>query len=148
MATTKKVGVKKEEPKYATVEQFNTLQGLLEKLVKGMSEEKDAVPAKPLSEAEQKEVTKAGPIQPPINPEWIEKAEEILGKYLDHCEVAYPRKGGVLFTLVIKKELSNANKDYLERYGTDRRTREIGNEGVEGVEIWCKLVKQNLIKPR
>ena len=30
----------------------------------------------------------------------------------------------------------------------DRRSKEIGNEGIEGVEQWCKLVAQNLKRPK
>lgn len=98
---------------------------------------------------EQKEITKAGPKKfHQINPEWEEKAREVLGDYLDHCEVDYPKAGGTVFTVVVNTEKSNAPEEYLKAHKEDRRSREIGNEGLEGVEQWCKLVKANLLRPR
>ena len=55
-----------------------------------------------------------------------------------------PKGGGTLFTVVIKPEFSNAAPEYLERYKADRRTKEIGSEGLSGVETWCKLIRANL----
>lgn len=108
--------------------------------MKGLVQAKTAIP----ETKEEKEVKEAVSDAAPVNPAWIAKAKEIVGEALDHCEVLYPKHGGVLFTLVIKKEHSNASVDYLERYKVDRRTKEIGNEGIEGVEQWCKLVAGNL----
>lgn len=104
-------------------------------------------PPKPKSPEEIKveaEIVKAAPAKESVNSAWVEKATEILGEKLDHCEVIYPKNGGTIFTLVIKLEHSNAAKDYLAFYKVDRRSKEIGNEGIEGVENWCKLVAQNL----
>ena len=106
------------------------------------------IPAAKEETLAEKMITKAGPNSAPINPEWEEHANEILGEALDHCEVAYLKSGGLLFTVVIKTELSNASKDYLERHGTDRRSKEIGSDGIAGVDNWCKLVKANLGRPR
>ena len=113
-------------------------------LVKEMAKTKQDTPETPT----EKEVKLATFDNNPVNPEWERMAREIIGEPLDHCEVAYPKRGGVLFTIVIKTEMSNAPKDYLERMKVDRRTREIGNEGQEGVEAWCKLVASNLKNAR
>src|SRR3990167_6831149 len=93
-----------------------------------------------------KEVEEAKAYQALINPTWEAHAKEVLGEKLDHCEVSYPKAGGLRFTIVIKNEFSNADKDYLERYKSDRRTREVGVSGFEGGKKWCLLVKQNLNK--
>ena len=113
-------------------------------VVKDMVKTKVDVPETPT----EKEVKLATFDNNPINPEWERMAREIIGEPLDHCEVAYPKRGGVLFTIVIKTEFSNAPKDYLERMKVDRRTKEIGNEGQEGVEAYCKLVASNLKNAR
>lgn len=106
-----------------------------------------AVAAQPETPLE-KEVRKAAPNKVETNPEWEEVARDILGDSLDHTEYQYLKTGGVLFTVVIEKGASNAPTDYLERMGQDRRSKEIGQEGTSGVEGWCKLIKQNLAKPR
>lgn len=93
----------------------------------------------------EKEIRKAAPDDiNPVNPAWTEKAEEVLGEALERCEVFYPKRGGTIFTLVIKPAFSNASVEYMERTKSDRRSKEIGNEGIEGVEQWCKLVAANL----
>lgn len=96
----------------------------------------------------EKEVRKAGPDVQAVSPEWEEKAREIIGDAVDHCEIQYLRRGGTIFTVVIKPEFSNAPREYLDTMKADRRSKEIGNEGIEGVEQWCKLIKQNLSRPK
>lgn len=98
----------------------------------------------PAAAAAERKVTAAGPNKWETNPAWQETAEEYLGEYLDHTEVAYDKSGGIKFTIVIKTEKSNADKDYLRLTGSDRRTKEVGSEGLEGVIEWCKLVRANL----
>lgn len=157
----KTAGAKPEpKEKYVTTERFEALEGgvsrILDMLEKGAGAAPAADPAAPVSPATataqpnetpiDKQVRKAGANEIPMNPEWEEMAHEIIGEPLDHCEIAYVKNGGVLFTIVIKEEFSNAGKDYLERYKQDRRTKEVGSEGIEGVENWCKLVKSNLSK--
>lgn len=92
----------------------------------------------------EREVRNAAPDRPQTNPEWEEKAREILGVALDHTEFRYLKTGGVLFTVIIDRDHTNAPANYLEAMGEDRRTKEIGQEGTQGVEAWCKLIKQNL----
>lgn len=132
-----------------TRREFEALQTGVQELVNMIKEDRakpsntpvPLVPETPL----EKEVRKAGP--DPITatpPDWDEKAREILGEALDHCEMTYGASGGVRFSLIIKPEHSNAPKDYLKYYGQDRRTKDVGSEGIQGVENWCKLVKQNL----
>jgi hypothetical protein len=135
--------------KYATLAQFDELsKGVSELigLVGGLAEKIKQPATAPTAEQTKREleIDKATANVETVNPAWVEKANELIGESLDHCEVFYPKHGGTIFTLVIKKEFSNANPDYLERYKTDRRSKEIGNEGIEGVENWCKLVRDNL----
>jgi hypothetical protein len=137
---------KQAPAQYATKEEFNELVGLLSK----MNDKMDAVSAKAATPAETKEaesVRKAKPDSAPVPESWDEAAREIIGEALDHVEMLQPRGGGTLFTVIIKPEFSNAGKEYLERHKADRRTKEIGSEGIGGVEAWCKLVKQNLKRP-
>ncbi len=144
---------------FVTQEQFSGLEkgvskmtDLLEKL---LTEKKDlesvgpgpAGAAKVESPAE-KAISKAGPNQIPMNPEWEELAGSIIGEAMERCEIAYLKNGGVIFTVIIKKSHSNAPKDYLEMYKTDRRSKEIGSEGLEGVEAWCKQIKSNLARSK
>lgn len=95
-----------------------------------------------------KEIEKASPNKYTVNPEWEEMAREIIGEAVDHTEIAYGKGGGLLFTVVIKTEMSNAPLDYLAMYKSDRRTREVGTEGEAGVRTWCELIKQNLKRER
>lgn len=149
---SKEKSKEKAKPKaeYASAEEVKELSGAVSSLIDIVKElgEKMKAPTVPQTPEEIKyegEVTKASVNrQENVPREWTEKAREILGDALDHCEVFYPKGGGTLFTMVIKKEFSNANQDYIERYKEDRRTKEIGNEGIEGVEQWCKLVSANL----
>ena len=138
---------KEEKNESVGRKEFDELKDSIAELahvVKDVIKTKVDVPETPT----EKEVKLATFDNNPVNPEWERMAREIIGEPLDHCEVAYPKRGGVLFTIVIKTEMSNAPKDYLERMKVDRRTREIGNEGQEGVEAWCKLVSSNLKNAR
>jgi hypothetical protein len=148
---TLKKEVKRSPPKveYASADEVKELSSAVSGLVDIVTKlaQDIATPPKPQTVEEIKheaEVTKASPAKETVNSAWVEKATEIVGESLDHCEVFYPKNGGTIFTLVIKESHSNAAKDYLERYKTDRRSKEIGNEGIEGVEAWCKLVRDNL----
>lgn len=139
--------VVKPKPAYVTADEFKamneTVIGTLKALSDSILELKNKT-ATPAEAKETKEVTKAGPNQYPMNPEWDEKAREIIGEAVDHCEVFMPKGGGTIFTIIIKPEFSNAPQSYMEMYKIDRRTREIGAEGIAGVETLAKLVKQNL----
>ena len=144
-ATPKKEAkkTKPETPEFVTVAQFNQLTDVIGKLVDKVDEiSKKEIHGEPTKE--QTEVAKAKYNEAPMNPAWEEKAREIIGEPMDRCEVFYPKAGGQIFTVVIKSEFSNAPKEYMERMKEDRRSREIGNEGIAGVETWCKLIKANL----
>lgn len=149
----------KKTPEYVTVEKFSELEEAIKdltvivkdsltasaKATADVKEVKASVPETPLD----KEIKKAGPKEPePVNSEWKDIAQEIIGEALDHVEVNHLRNGGLLFTVVIKKEFSNAPDNYLSEHKEDRRTKEIGAEGIGGVENWCKLIKQNLARPK
>lgn len=152
---TKKIGAKKavvkKESDFVSKKEFNELSemisglvNLVTPIVKANAEVKANTPETPL----EKEVTKAGPASEPVNPEWNDVAREIIGDALERCEVKHLRSGGLLFTVVIKQEFSNAPDNYLKEHKEDRRTKEIAAEGIGGVENWCKLVKQNLARPK
>lgn len=153
---TKKPAAKKPEQEFVTKAEFNELQdsigslvGLVKESLAASNEAKTAAVAAKVETPLEKEVTKARPDYiEPVNPEWQEKAEEILGDSLDHIEAKHLRTGGLIFTVVIKTEKSNASDSYLAEFKTDRRSKEIGAEGIGGVENWCKLIKQNLARPR
>ena len=145
MAAPKKEAV--QNPQFVTEERFASLENSVSDLVDLIRSQAQAPQAPPPS-PEEKEITKAGPNKYTVNPEWEEIAKEIVGPALDHTELDYLKGGGLRFTLVIKNEKSNAPLDYLERYKTDRRSREIGAEGESGVKKWCELVRNNLKKER
>lgn len=105
-------------------------------------------PADPETEVQKKEVEKASPNKYTVNPEWEDLAREIIGEAVDHTEIQYIKGGGLLFTVVIKEDFSNAPTDYIERYKTDRRSKEVGAEGEAGVRIWCEQIRNNLKRPR
>ena len=137
---------KKEEfiTKEEFSKKFDSLEGSVLKLVEMMSQSKvEQVKEETITT---KEISDAKANQTPVNPIWEEKAKEILGNLLDHCEIFYAKEGGTYFTVIIKKEYSNAPKDYLDRMKDDRRTKEVSREGLEGVSKWCTLIKQNLKK--
>lgn len=137
-----------KEGKFVTKEAFdtkiNTLQDTMLQMMDMMKTKTDSPLEKQVSE--EKEVAKAIPNNVHIPEDWEEKAKEILGEKLERCELFYPKSGGTQFTVVIKQEYSNAPKEYTERMKVDRRTKEIGQEGIGGVEAWCKLVRSNLNK--
>lgn len=144
-----------DEEKFVTKEDFNkkfeSLEGSVMKLVEMLdkkAQESTVSPTETKETINQREINDAKANQTPVSPVWEEKALEILGEYLDHCEVFYPKEGGTHFTVVIKREMSNAPKDYLERMKQDRRTREVSRDGLEGVIKWCNLVKQNLTQKK
>lgn len=145
-----KKGVKKEESKFVTVEQFSSLEKTIGSLADIVSElaKKPATIATPEAIKQEIEVKKAGPNNEPVNKFFKEKAEEILGDALERVEQQSLKSGGNMFHVLIKKEKSNATPEYWAMMKEDRRSRDIGNEGVAGVEAWCKLIRQNLQKPR
>jgi hypothetical protein len=112
----------------------------LTKLVTQLAEKQTT----PVSTSVDKEVKEATSDDTPLNPNWKKKAQEILGDYLEDVQVYYPKTGGTHFTLIIKKEKSNATPSYWSMFKQDRRTKEIGNTGIDGVQKWCELVKRNL----
>jgi hypothetical protein len=146
-ATLEKEKPVKVKPVYVTAEEFKSMNETVISTLKALSDsivELKTKTATPTEVKEVKDVAKAGPDQQPMNPSWDEKAREIIGEAVDHCYVVMPKGGGTIFTIVIKPEFSNAPQSYMEMYKIDRRTREIGAEGIAGVETLAKLVKQNL----
>lgn len=140
----KKVAPEKSEQTYVTQDDFNkfsegvmkALENIVNNPVTSVVNTQEQIKQDALvSEATSDEYMS-------VPPEWNREAKNILGDALDHCELEI--KEGARFTVVIKKEFSNAPEDYLDRYKVDRRTREIGNTGIAGVKEWCTLISQNL----
>lgn len=134
-----------------TDERFTRIEGTLENiasLLLQQTEAKSNPPVAPVAETKlDKEITKAGPDKYlPIPPGWEEKAKEIIGEPLEKCSMSYLENGGVIIEVYIKKEFSNAPKDYLEFYKVDKRSKSIGNEGLGGAEQFFKLIAQNLAR--
>lgn len=153
---TKKAAASKVKKEVSRAE-FEALEGgvnrildLLEAQAKAPAAiEKSADTAKEpadIASVSQAASAKAKPNHVTVNPEWDEIAREILGAALDHTEVEHERSGGIKFTLVLKLSHSNADTQYLEIVKTDRRTKEVSQEGVAGVEEWCRTVKANLAR--
>ena len=94
-------------------------------------------------EAEKKSAEANDAYKEPVHPEWLADAKLKIGEALDHCEVDYPKNGNPRYTVVIKKEFSNASSSHLEYYKIDRRTVPVIN-GLEDVKKWNSLVAQNL----
>ena len=131
-----------------TDERFTRIEGTLENIASLLLQQTEAKSNPPVAETQlDKEVKKAGPDEyMPINPAWEEKAREIIGEPLERCSMYYPKNGGVVLEVYIKKEFSNAGKDYLEFYKVDKRSKDIGNEGMGGAEQFFKLIAQNLAR--
>ena len=119
------------------------IKGSLGTIVELLERQLDKKVDAPVTE-EEKKVIAAAPDKFTTNPDWDQTAKDILGEYLDHTEVMHEKSGGIKFTVVIKKERSNAGEDYLNMVGTDRRTKEVGSQGLEGVIEWCRLIRSNL----
>lgn len=132
--------------KEAFDQKFTSLENSLASIVDILS--KPNVPAEVAKQAvETQKVDEASHDTGDTNPRYDAKAKEILGEKVERTFVKYPKGGGTLFTVVIKKEFSNAPKDYLERMKEDQRTVNIEREefrGEDGVEAWAKLIKANL----
>lgn len=147
MATKKKTPAAKEAPvsRAEFTELSNNVNALVNILTKEAEAKKEVAANTPETPLE-REVTKAGPAYVEnVNPEWRDVAENIIGKErIKRLEVKSLRSGGTIFTVVINEKFSNAQDDYLRMYGEDKRSREIGSEGIGGVENWCKLINQNL----
>jgi hypothetical protein len=82
-----------------------------------------------------------------VHPVHDKNAREILGDAMERTYMTFPKGGGTLFTVVIKKEFSNAPKDYLARMHEDHRTCNLEVDrfkGEDGAKRWCLLIKQNL----
>jgi hypothetical protein len=136
---TKPIEAQKE--KYVSVDKFNKLTSVLETLVSTVTELKNRPVPTVAETKEELEIKKVAPDKRYVNPVFEETAREILGEMMDYC---YQAHDGNTFAVVIKEEFSNAPKDYLGMYKLDIRSKPLGNEGVSGVESFCKLVRSNL----
>jgi hypothetical protein len=80
----------------------------------------------------------------PIPPSWLKAVHTILGTDFE-CELKQPDKGGTIFTIIVPKDKSNASQLHWQNFKQDRRSKELGNTGLEGVTLWCKKVRANLL---
>lgn len=87
----------------------------------------------------------AGPQMESMVPQlWRSLADEILGKDF-RLELYLPENGGQIVKVFVPREKSNAGKDHWDRYGVDRRSKELGNTGVSGVKTWLLKIRKNLV---
>lgn len=154
--TAKQISDEKAKAKASEVfvskEEFN---GLKDEMKSSFSELINLIKQKPeektKTEAKDKQINEAGSDMADVNPRYDAKAREVLGEKLDRTYVKYPKGGGTLFTIVVKKEFSNSPESYLNVMKEDHRTVNIEREefrGEDGVEKWAKLVLANLNKAK
>lgn len=148
---SKAAAAKKAAPeKFVTEERFASLENSVNKLVDIVLAQAEAAKNTPavapvvVETPLEKEIRKAGPNHQPINPEWDEMCREIIGEPFERAAVRHLKGGGMMIDIFIKPEHSNAPADYLQMYKVDMRSKEVGAEGITGVEAFAKLVKQNL----
>lgn len=134
----------------ATVEELEKkvegMEGSLLKIVEMMTKANQTPKEKEVAkvvEAKNKTAEPNNEYLEPVHPEWLSDAKLKIGEALDHCEVDYPKNGNPRYTVVIKKEFSNASSSHLEYYKIDRRTVAVTN-GLESVKTFNSLVAQNL----
>lgn len=80
----------------------------------------------------------------PVPPTWRELVVKILGPDFE-CEFEQPPQGGQKFSIIVPKEKSNADQQHWLNFARDKRTKELSNTGITGVETWCKKVRANLL---
>lgn len=139
------------DPRYATKEDLNKINGSLEKLTEILTKPPKSVsdPAMAIQKPPAKDVKlEKDPEKPesvPVPPKWRAMVDEVLGTDFG-INLVYPDQGsGFLFKIIVPLEKSNAAKDYLELYKVDIRTKAISyQDGIEGVRKFCELVKINL----
>ena len=139
-----------EENEVVSREEFNSLK---QEMNKSFGQIIDLIKAPPKTVEETKKVDAKKAIDKtaepndaylePVHPDWIADAKAKIGDAVDHCEVDYPKNGFPRYTIVIKKENSNASSSHLQYYKVDRRTVAVAN-GFETVKQFNLLVAQNL----
>jgi len=137
--------IKKEEPKYATKEDLNSVLDAitaLKDMVVTKTPEQKAVEI-----VQKEELVSAKTDETPCPPSWRKLVDEVLGPEFG-LNVVYPEKGtGFLFKIIVPKEKSNASQSHWDYYKSDIRTRSIGfGEGIEGIRKYCEIVAKNLTK--
>jgi hypothetical protein len=145
MANPKKTPV--VQPEYASAASVTELASAVNSILDKLEAMSNA-PATPSPIQDVVVPIVGGPNKTTTNPEWESTAREILGEALDHTEVEHEKSGGIKFTVVIDRRFSNANPAYLELNKTDRRTKEVSREGMQGVEEWCRQILGNLSRTK
>lgn len=75
---------------------------------------------------------------------WRAMADAMLGKDFV-IELELPEKGGQKLNVYVPRNKSNAPEEYWEKFKQDKRTRELGNTGIEGVRNWLLRIRKNLL---
>ena len=143
---------KKEVKKdFVSKKEFDTLK---EDMNKSFSQIVELIKQKPEEKAKQvvqdKKVDEASSNVSENNPRYDAKARQILGDKVERTFIEYPKGGGIMFTVSIKEEASNAGDDHWKFYKHDYRSVNLEREefrGEEGVDKWCKLILANLTRP-
>jgi hypothetical protein len=131
-----------EDPLEARFQKFqgevNRAFGLIVEQLGKLNENRTPAPAPKVEDD-------AGPDQDtPVPPAWRKAVIEILGIDFE-CELKQPDRGGTIFTIIVPKNKSNASQLHWQNFKQDRRSRELGNTGLDGVKTWCLKVRANLL---
>jgi hypothetical protein len=145
VATPEVVKPKKGPKAGVKAEEFAEFKQEILGLMKEMVANKQTVPTAPATSGVGNDDGSSDKNRVGVPPAWKEMVDQILGPEFD-CEYTLPPDGGQLFTIIVPKEKSNATKEYIEMFKTDRRTKELGNTGPRGVKEWCLKVRQNLLR--
>lgn len=137
--------------KYITADEFEDFQnkvlGILEKVVNndGNKEQK-------------KEIFEDNSSVAKLNEEGLPpQYQKIFEKYFDpddgfSARLNFPEQdekgnemGGIMFTIVVPNNLSNATKAYLDFYKVDLRSKPLQPGAIaNGIDNWCKMVAKNI----
>lgn len=154
MAKPKSAASSRKTDEAVSRSEFDELKGLMKTVAEAVVElkkaprtESSAGAAPQPAEPTDAEVKDADPNENPVNPHWRRLVDEVLGPDFG-IEVYYPKDGGCHFTIIVPKDKSNAGDAHWANFKQDRRTREIGHTGIDGVKKWAELVKKNLAKSK
>lgn len=145
--TIKEVNEKVEQVTAKVDSLSGSISQLIEIMTAKKEEEKQEVKKEPQKEIPVQNENTGTPNWAEVHPVHDKTAREILGELLDRTYMSYPKGGGTLFTVVIKKDFSNAPDLYLKTMKEDHRTCNLESDryrGEDGAKRWCLLIKQNL----
>ena len=130
--------------------EFTSLADSVAALAKMMQEDREAKTLAATPAPMQELLKEAEPKYNAVNPNITKIGEEILKDVFDHAEEEFPPEGGHKVTFVIRTDKSNAAKDHLLFYDTDRSTGNIERRefsGIEGAKKFAMLIAKQMRLP-